>query len=63
MPIKLCQMLEEQTERAASLCDLLTVRYSAMQFCNLDELTDELVEQIAVDLEILKLLEEEEENE
>lgn len=60
---KLRKMLEEQTERAASLRDLLTVRYPAMQFRNLDELTDEQVEQIAEDLEILKLLEEEGENE
>lgn len=60
---KLKEMWNEQTERAAMVRDMLLTRYPAVQFRNLDELTDEQVEQIAEDLEILKLLEEEEKNE
>ena len=57
---KLRDMISEQTERAAMVRDVLFARYPAVQFRNLDELTDEQVELIAEDLEILKLLEEEE---
>ena len=57
---KLRDIISEQTERAAMVRDVLFARYPAVQFRNLDELTDEQVEQIAEDLEILKLLEEEE---
>lgn len=60
---KLRDIIAEQTERAAMVRDMLLTRYPAVQFRNLDELTDEQVEQIAEDLEILKLLEEEEKNE
>lgn len=58
---RLKAMWNEQTERATMVRDVLFARYPAVQFRNLDELTDEQVEQIAEDLEILKLLEEEEE--
>ena len=57
---KLRDIISEQTERAAMVRDVLFARYPAVQFRNLDKLTDEQVEQIAEDLEILKLLEEEE---
>ena len=53
---KLREILAQGTERAAMVRDLLTVRYPAMQFRNLDELTEEQKEQIAEDLEILELL-------
>ena len=55
---KLREVIAEQTERAAKVRDVLMARYPAMQFRNLDELTDEQVEQIAEDVEILELLEE-----
>ena len=56
---KLREVIAEQTERAAMVRDVLMARYPAMQFRNLDELTDEQVEQIAEDVELLRLLDEE----
>lgn len=57
---RLKELLAQGTERAAQLTDLLTVRYPALQFRNLDELTEEQKEQIAEDVELLRLLDEEE---
>lgn len=57
---KLREVLAQGTETAARLTDLLTVRYPAMQFRNLDELTEEQKEQIAEDVELLRFLDEEE---
>ena len=59
---KLREVLAQGTETAARLTDLLTVRYPAMQFRNLDELTEEQKEQIAEDVELLRLLDEEDES-
>lgn len=56
---RLKELIAQGTERAAQLTDLLTVRYPALQFRNLDELTEEQKEQIAEDVELLRLLDEE----
>lgn len=57
---KLQKVLQEQTERAAMLRNMVLARYPAMQFRNLDALTDEQKKQIVENMDILALLELEE---
>lgn len=58
---QLKHLLRDSGRTGAALRQHLTMRYPAMQFRNLEQLTDEQLEQIMEDVEVLEMLEQEDE--